>query len=429
MGYLGTAMPTIIHPTAVPRLELCLLIACILLTLILPLGHVIAARSALSFGLLILLLITPRTLKFPLFLKHYLFFAGWSLFSVMWSINPLASFNDWGKDILFSISYAWALSRLLPKYTRAMTIAFFISTWLLAIVSILGYIQLGNQLNQHISPLGLAHYYPDVGFASTYAVLLYALWIAIFVRCQAGYRVIALLGLCACLIIGLVSLNRIFWLALMLPTIMALIATTNKMSIKNSILSSLCVITLAAGMIASHQLRVNSGEQAASNLVEAVRFDTRFGIWQHWGSLALEHPWLGVGYGRAQPHQYYLQQYPTDPMLNHPQLWHAHNLFLHLILQVGVIGLMAYLFFWGTLAVIFYQKRHHPATHNMMYLGFGLLGAMLIKNTTDYFAVHAVNQLFIGITCYLFMSAHHPKMKTSSNTPPAQRESESIDYN
>ncbi len=73
----------------------------------------------------------------------------------------------------------------------------------------------------------------------------------------------------------------------------------------------------------------------------------RLAHWQAAVGMAEEDVWLGVGFGN------YEAAYPRFALINWTApLGHAHNYYLNLLAEVGVIGLAAYLLFWG---VVFAQ--------------------------------------------------------------------------
>jgi putative inorganic carbon (hco3(-)) transporter len=68
----------------------------------------------------------------------------------------------------------------------------------------------------------------------------------------------------------------------------------------------------------------------------------RLAHWQAAIGMANDHPWLGVGYGAYDP------AYPAYALLNWPMgLGHAHNYYLNLLAETGVVGLIAYLIMWA----------------------------------------------------------------------------------
>ena len=73
----------------------------------------------------------------------------------------------------------------------------------------------------------------------------------------------------------------------------------------------------------------------------------RLAFWQAAVEMARENLWLGVGFGNYEP------AYPDYALLNWPDpLGHAHNYYLNLLAEVGVVGLLAYLVLW---AAVFWQ--------------------------------------------------------------------------
>lgn len=68
----------------------------------------------------------------------------------------------------------------------------------------------------------------------------------------------------------------------------------------------------------------------------------RLAHWQAAVGMAEEDVWLGAGFGN------YEAAYPRFALINWPApLGHAHNYYLNLLAETGVIGLLAYLLFWG----------------------------------------------------------------------------------
>src|SRR5262249_23112864 len=70
----------------------------------------------------------------------------------------------------------------------------------------------------------------------------------------------------------------------------------------------------------------------------------RLAHWQVALEMANDAPWLGVGFGN------YEEAYPHYALMNWPlALGHAHNYYLNLLAETGVLGLSAYLIAWGAI--------------------------------------------------------------------------------
>jgi O-antigen ligase len=119
----------------------------------------------------------------------------------------------------------------------------------------------------------------------------------------------------------------------------------------------------------------------------------RLAHWQAARRMARQAFWLGVGFGN------YESAYPEYDLINWPDaLGHAHNYYLNLWAEVGILGLSAYLFFW---TAVFWQ--------NIMLLrrldGFrrgialGLLGVW-----TALAAHHLVDKLYVN-NIYIHLGA------------------------
>jgi putative inorganic carbon (hco3(-)) transporter len=119
----------------------------------------------------------------------------------------------------------------------------------------------------------------------------------------------------------------------------------------------------------------------------------RMAHWQAALDMANDHPWLGVGFGN------YEAAYGDYGLLNWPHaLGHAHNYYLNLLAEVGIVGLTAYLAFWA--AVIWMTARIvRRAAYPDRGLALGLMGAWI------HLATHQlVDKLFVN-NIYLHLGA------------------------
>lgn len=125
----------------------------------------------------------------------------------------------------------------------------------------------------------------------------------------------------------------------------------------------------------------------------------RVAHWQAAVAMATDHPVFGIGLGN------YELAYDQYRLINwEDALGHAHNLYLNLLAEAGVIGLLAYLVFWLIVFRLTWTIRRHPDPAARM-VSAGLLGSW------TYIAVHSlfdhlyVNNLFLHIGVLLSLLA------------------------
>lgn len=111
----------------------------------------------------------------------------------------------------------------------------------------------------------------------------------------------------------------------------------------------------------------------------------RLAHWQTAIAMARHQLWLGVGFGNYEPAyaDYDLPNWP-DP------LGHAHNYYLNLLAEVGVLGLAAYALLWGT--IIWQTVRLlNQATDADRGIALGLLGSWVALSVH-----HLVDKLYVN---------------------------------
>jgi O-antigen ligase len=143
----------------------------------------------------------------------------------------------------------------------------------------------------------------------------------------------------------------------------------------------------------------------------------RLAHWQSAIDMAETNPWLGVGFGN------YEVAYPEYALINWPNaLGHAHNYYLNLLAETGMIGLLAYLIMWGVIAGSTWRLL---ATDDWRLRGIaaGLLG------TWTHISIHSlldnlyVNNMFLHIGAMIGLVAALELMrKGDGSRNPAQHD-------
>ena len=136
--------------------------------------------------------------------------------------------------------------------------------------------------------------------------------------------------------------------------------------------------------------------------------------WQAAWRMFSARPWLGVGIGQ------YAVVYPqvAVPRWQDP-LGHAHNIYLHLLAEGGLLGLASHLLFWAAwLFAAFRRAWQNQGVERAIALGaLGMLGHLLAHSLVDNLYVHGMYlmmALLLGLL-YIPSSASLPLCKERSS--------------
>lgn len=117
----------------------------------------------------------------------------------------------------------------------------------------------------------------------------------------------------------------------------------------------------------------------------------RLSHWQAALSMARSHPWLGVGLGN------YEYAYPTYRLINWPEpLGHAHNYYLNVLAEGGLIGLIGYGKVWLLTVMLTWRALRHPDTAARLTVA-GLLGSWSYLLVHSLFDNLYVNNVFLHL--------------------------------
>lgn len=131
----------------------------------------------------------------------------------------------------------------------------------------------------------------------------------------------------------------------------------------------------------------------------------RLAHWQAALNMGRDNVWLGVGFGN------YDATYETYRLINWKfSLGHAHNYYLNVLAETGIIGLIAYMGVLISLLIITWRTtRQHPDTLARI-TAIGLLGSWVYLMTHSMTDNLYVNNVFIhiGVMIGILAIIHHP---------------------
>jgi O-antigen ligase len=374
-----------------------------LLLFVLVFAHTVAIRHLLTAALLILLVLhgvrnrylpIPQALHWPVFA-----WLAFTLLSCAWSVGMRQSANAWLDEAFFPLLMLGAFYTLGKAQGTEIRVqaALFAGMLALALISLAGH----SVIAQDDPRAGAAYYYPGVGQASTFALFALPVFVVMVADRVRLKRYAGACGLAAVGFTGAVTLNRMFWASALLTLLIALAWRWHSNGKR-------AVLTFAvAGLLAASALLVTIAFRAelqslpqeaslAEKITEHIETEPRPMLWSAWFARGLEQPWFGLGFGKRVPRDYYRQTSPDDPIMSHPFYGgHAHNLFLNVFVQTGLAGLAIYAWLIVALARAFNARR--KSNVGLAWAGFALIGALLIKNSTDDFMRDAVAMYFYAL--------------------------------
>jgi O-antigen ligase len=121
----------------------------------------------------------------------------------------------------------------------------------------------------------------------------------------------------------------------------------------------------------------------------------RMAHWQSATSMWSEHPWLGVGIGNYEP-VYDRYALPLWPLA----LGHAHNYYLNIAAEAGILGLGAYLLLWGAALTRAWQATRR-ATGWYWGVALGVLGILVHLTVHNFFDNLYVHGMYLHLAILL----------------------------
>lgn len=312
--------------------------------------------------------------------------------SAVWSPDAESTLKSVFYDSVlpFGVMYAaYLATRHLPS-SRAICVAVAAGTTLLAAFTAFAYLAGQIHLLADEGRTGLLYYYPGPGVSSTLSVFALPIALLLLADDEPAARRMGYLSLACILAAGLGSLNRMFLLSAVLVLAGFLFWQWPRFSTRQRV--SAVAGILACAMAALGVVVVLSAARDAGGMAQDVRFPG----WREWGNVALDAPLLGHGMGKKVIHAVGKERLSAQLTAREPHLLtHAHNLFLDVVLQVGVAGLAVFCWLLGALAREAWRVRDLGRWRAGAALA-ALVVALVAKNLTDDFMNHAVVIAFWG---------------------------------
>jgi len=155
-------------------------------------------------------------------------------------------------------------------------------------------------------------------------------------------------------------------------------------------LAVIVAVAFAVAFAASVAERYQRNLLHDTGVPAGLEHDLRPKLWEAaWGKFR-EAPWVGHGFGREVLASTFSAFTPRN--VNHPEIRHAHDMFIDVALEVGVLGLAAFLALLLALAQRYAAMLRDAELAPLGIMGLALIAGFVVKNVTDDF-LHRQNAL------------------------------------
>ena len=313
--------------------------------------------------------------------------AAWcvlALASIAWSVDRAHTLNELRSQLLYGV-FAFGAFYVAadPARWRVWWKLMLVCSFVLLVAEV---------AREHLEPLfGMREWDGGGGAFSTHLVILAPLLLPLAWPTESGQRRPNALFLFALVVLFYAAWrteNRIVWLALLVAYGLAAVAHRLSRECRPRFdgaryvaVAGVLAIVVLAGFTAHYRAPPSTADQVLP--FAGIEADLRPKIW----SIALERiaeaPLLGHGFGReilASAFQSETPQYG-----HHPELRHAHNVFLDIALQLGWTGVVLFVAILALLAIEFARALKRRETCPAGILGIAVIGGFITKNLTDDF--------------------------------------------
>jgi len=330
--------------------------------------------------------------------------AAWATTSVAWSIHPGLTADELRREV------AWSLLTIVAFYIAAADADGYrrLVAVALAAFTVAALAALGLALTTGAWDPGAWH--AGAGAYSTYVVLVAPLLLTVLAPPPTGFangwqsRAAGLALLALLLATARLTENRMVWIALAVvyATASVLGAVRWRATLARAPLRWLGPLVALMFVLGALFIDV-ARERAALNFPphtsvrQTLERDPRLALWDYSAARIAERPLAGYGFGKS------ILETELREALHDPLLSHAHNVFVSQWLQIGAVGLTAFVAMLAALAWRYIRFLRSPddTLAFVGLIGISLLAGYAAKNLTDDFFIRSSAKEFWALSAML----------------------------
>lgn len=346
--------------------------------------------------------------RFPFFTWALLAFLAWSSSSTALALNPYESWKI-GRQWLTASLFFFLIPQLTvsaPQRRQVLT-ALFGAAFLVAILGICQHL-FGFSFIPQLAPP--AANYANKNMAIHVIVLLFPVGAFLFLTAQKNTTAWATaLMLCLVVVYLIYTQTRAGWLAVTCQSLLFVVLhKTTRLNLAPLWSRQKKWALITGGIVVLTMMNIGPagftpGYEAvglrAASIASIQGNHARFAIWADTISLIKQHPLLGVGLGNLKVHFPSVQK--ESLFLYTQYLKDAHNDYLQIWAELGLVGLILFMFFIASLGVFFFKTHKERSgdlakTLELHAIGLSLAGIGI--NGLFCFPLERMIPLFIIMT-------------------------------
>jgi O-antigen ligase len=358
-------------------------------------SHTVAARLILlAFGAVCCAVALARDWRslwpLPPIWLPFLLWAAWCAASLFWSQEPERSIKEFRNEVLYSALALWVcyVGAQARNAARLMLPIAGAGAFLVCGVALYHSRDLaGYQTGWHGGP---------GNFSSTLITLLPCALLAALYGKQSASRLMpwAIALAIVVFVASGTTLNRTIWIAFAVQVLLACALLVRRNGLPAGARARRIGMVLLIGLLAAASVmtfRTQSEREALEP--SSVTQDPRLKLWPEVLDHIKQRPLVGYGFGRG------IARHALHEEFKNPLLWHAHNLFLDIALQTGIVGLALFLLL---LAMMLREGWRMVRSADDLVAACGvalivMIVGMAVRNFTDTLLVRQNALLFWGV--------------------------------
>ncbi|MBU1275953.1 MAG: O-antigen ligase family protein [Proteobacteria bacterium] len=370
------------------------------LVFILPLEAITAAREMAAAGMALFLVLffwarhqfsfRSTVLFWPL-----IFYVATTVFSLFTAVDMAYTLKELRAEVLKGLIVFYVGVHLIQDQENLKQFwgVILVGLAVMTMAGLVFFFREGGSLLNHAVRAGSMH--SGYGTLGTYLVMVWPyMLLAPLLWPQPWARWPWLALTLAAALLTYATYNRAAWLAILLQTALCLVMLSRR-RLRTVLLVGLAALVVAGLMFTAPGSR--HGERWDRLVTNPLKTGGTAGdllaLWNYSYKQIKEDPFRGIGLGRHS----FSKAYPEFRRTHQPLLWHAHNMFVDLTLQLGVQGLAAIVLIMAVL--IWALWPHSPPIGGQAAQAFGAATAAMVagfclRNLFDDFFVDDTGMMF-----------------------------------